>query len=60
MDNLVLIRVAEVLHCSIDGSMLRDLRQESENRFRLILERDERSTSVVISIEPAGPWIGTL
>ena len=58
MDNLVLIRVADVLHRSLVGSILRDLRQESSHRFRLIFEREGRVLSVVVSVEPEGPWIG--
>jgi len=58
LDNLILTRVAAVLHDELVGCVLEDLREEPPHRFRLRFVRDDRRRSVVVSLNPAGPWIG--
>jgi predicted ribosome quality control (RQC) complex YloA/Tae2 family protein len=58
MDNLVLIRVAATLGASLCGSVLRECREESLQRYRLVFEGAERPSSVLISLDPVLPWIG--
>lgn len=58
MDNLVLIRVTAALDERLARSVLRDLREESLHRFRLIFEGRDRTRSVLVSLRPELPWIG--
>jgi predicted ribosome quality control (RQC) complex YloA/Tae2 family protein len=58
LDNLVLIRVTAALDERLARSVLRDFREESLHRFRLIFEGEDRTRSVLVSLRPELPWIG--
>jgi predicted ribosome quality control (RQC) complex YloA/Tae2 family protein len=57
MDNLVLIRVAATLGTGLRGFVLREIREESYQRFRLVFEGDVHPAAVVISLDPVLPWL---
>jgi predicted ribosome quality control (RQC) complex YloA/Tae2 family protein len=58
MDNLVLIRVAAALGASLSGTVLKECREESYERYRLVFEGAEHPFAVLISLDPVLPWIG--
>jgi predicted ribosome quality control (RQC) complex YloA/Tae2 family protein len=58
VDNLVLIRVAAIYDSTLAGGVVRDFREESAHRFRLLLASEDRPRSVVISLDPECPWTG--
>ena len=58
MDNLVLIRVAAALQAGLDGAVLRDLQEESRQRFRLIFDREAGPATLIVSLRPEQPWAG--
>ncbi|MBZ5640871.1 MAG: NFACT RNA binding domain-containing protein [Acidobacteriia bacterium] len=58
MDNLVLIRVAAVLGPALRGTLLREIREESSQRFRLVFEGEDRAATVLLSLDPVHPWVG--
>ncbi|HEX4823146.1 MAG TPA: NFACT RNA binding domain-containing protein [Candidatus Polarisedimenticolaceae bacterium] len=59
MDNLVLHRLALDLSAEVAGAVLSQARQEAADRFRLVFARDDASFSLLISLDPETPWIGT-
>ena len=58
MDNLVLIRVAAALTGDLSGAVLRQLREETRARYRLVFERPGKPASTVVSLDSRRPWIG--
>jgi predicted ribosome quality control (RQC) complex YloA/Tae2 family protein len=58
MDNLVLIRTAAAIGSTIRGAVLREIREESTQRFRLVFEGEDRAEALVVSLDPVLPWIG--
>ena len=58
MDNLVLIRAAAAIAPAVQGTVLRDVLEDSPQRFRLVFEGDGRAATFVISLDPVLPWIG--
>jgi predicted ribosome quality control (RQC) complex YloA/Tae2 family protein len=58
VDNLVLIRVASVFERTLADAVVREFGEESDHGFRLLLDSEARPRSVVISLEPASPWMG--
>ncbi len=58
MDNLVLIRAAAAIAPAVQGTVLRDILEDSPQRFRLVFEGDGRAATFVISLDPVLPWIG--
>jgi predicted ribosome quality control (RQC) complex YloA/Tae2 family protein len=58
MDNLVLIRAAAAIAPAVQGTVLRDILEDSPQRFRLVFEGDGRAATIVISLDPVLPWIG--
>ena len=58
MDNLVLASVAWDLAAAWTGSLLEDLRHESDARFRLRFALPRGGGSIVVSLRPEAPWVG--
>lgn len=59
MDNLVLIRVADVLEASLRDSVVAYVRQEAAQRFRFAFAgASDRPVTIVVSLRPELPWIG--
>jgi len=58
VDNLVLIRVVQAIDAAFVGAILRDIRVESAQRYRLAFEAGGRRPSLIVSLRPELPWIG--
>jgi predicted ribosome quality control (RQC) complex YloA/Tae2 family protein len=58
VDNLVLIRVAADYRQALTDAVVQQLREEEPHRFRLVVASADRRHSVLISLDPAHPWIG--
>jgi predicted ribosome quality control (RQC) complex YloA/Tae2 family protein len=59
MDNLVLIRVAAALDDELRATVLEDVRKDGLHRYRLAFRKADRRRSVLVSLRPELPWIGS-
>jgi predicted ribosome quality control (RQC) complex YloA/Tae2 family protein len=60
MNPLVLVRVAQALDRSHRGSVLASVRDDGRDRLRLELAGEARTGTIVVSLRPERPWIGTV
>jgi predicted ribosome quality control (RQC) complex YloA/Tae2 family protein len=54
---LVIPRVARALDEGLAGAIVRSFRQESDHRYRLVVEATAGSRSLVVSLAPDSPWV---
>jgi len=59
MDNLVLIRVAAALDDDLRATVLEEVRGDGLHRYRLGFRKGDRRRTVVVSLRPELPWIGS-
>jgi predicted ribosome quality control (RQC) complex YloA/Tae2 family protein len=57
VDNLVLIRVAAALDRELARAALREVREESHHRLRLLFAGERRGHSILVSLRPELPWL---
>ncbi len=58
MDAIVLTRVAAALDQTFRRGLLREIREERVDRYRLLLETEGRVASISVSLRAELPWIG--
>jgi predicted ribosome quality control (RQC) complex YloA/Tae2 family protein len=58
MDNLILMRVAQVLGRELERGVLEDVGAEGLHRFRFAFRTERSAAAVVVSLRPELPWIG--
>jgi predicted ribosome quality control (RQC) complex YloA/Tae2 family protein len=59
MDNLVLIRVAAALDDDLRATVLEEVRSDGLHRYRLAFRKEDRRRSVLVSLRPELPWVGS-